>query len=349
MNKSVIISAYKTPGRIEENLETLKGMDVVLTVDSPDSELREILKRYGLKASVSEKRRGKWKALNDAIKLADGDYILFLDSDTLIVDLGVVDGFDGVEIVKEVEGNSPLSKLIRIDYFNMYLISLLASKIGTCLGFNGSAFWIRKDVLLRIGGFKRRINEDTDLGIRFGINGFKYGVSGRAITECPVTLKDWFVQRERWALGGAEALIENFVKIIRKPIMWFPALFIMFPALIGLLINLALPDSLLLKALYLLIIPFGLLSGKAMLIAMYLLYGYHILKNIIVALLTFSIWAIFMIILSKITNYSIDFRYLPVYYFIYSPMWMFVAIIALSKYLFYRLMGFDFTPNNWKV
>ncbi len=349
MKRSVVIAAFQNPGKIEENLRRLEGFEVILAVDDPSSELNEIIRKYDVKATVSDRRRGKWRALNDASELAEGDYILFLDSDTVVLDPGNPDGFDGVEVRKEINSSSMLGKLVEIDYFNMHIISLLASKLGTCLGFNGAAFWIKKEVFREIGGFRRRINEDTDLGVRLGINGHSYGVCGRAMTEHPRNFKEWLSQRERWALGGAEVITENFWKILKKPIMWVPALFLMFPALIGLVINMILPDSLLLKILYFLMVPFGFVSGKVIVILMYLLYGYHLLKNILAGLITFAIWASLMATLSKLTDYSIDLKYLPVYYFIYSPVWMFVALAALVKYLIFRMLGKTVRISNWKV
>ncbi len=349
MKRTVIISAYRDPEKIEENLKRLDDFEIILAVDSPNDELKKIINGDSVKATISDTRRGKWKALNDALRLAEGEYILFLDSDTVLVDPGNPDAWDGAEIRKEVNGDSILGKLVRIDYFNMHLISLLAFKLGTCLGFNGAAFWMKKDVLRRLGGFRRRINEDTDLGVRLGVNGYRYGVCGKAITKCPKTIKEWLAQRERWALGGAEVLTENLWKILRRPIMWIPALFIMFPSLVGLLINLMLPDSLFLKALYFLMAVTGLISGKAVAIAMYLIYSYHLLRNVTAGLITFVIWTVFMVTLSKITRYSIDYKYLPVYYFIYSPIWMFVAVIALVKYIFYRMSGKTIKVGNWKV
>ncbi len=349
MRRSAVIAAFQNPGKIEENLKRLEGFEIILAVDEPDSELNEIIERYNVKATVSEKRRGKWKALNDAAELVKGEYILFLDSDTIILDPGNPYGSDGAEIRKEVNGDSVLGKLIRIDYFSMHLISLLASKLGTCLGFNGAAFWVKKEVFKELGGFRRRINEDTDLGVRLGINGHRYGVCGRAVTEHPKSIREWLSQRERWALGGAEVITENFWKILKKPVMWIPALFLMFPALIGLVINMILPDSLLLKILYFLMVPFGSVSGKAVVILMYILYGYHVVKNMLAGLITFAIWAALMAVLSRLTRYSIDLRYLPVYYFIYSPLWMFVALAALAKYLLFRMLGKNVRVSNWKV
>ncbi len=349
MRLTVIVPAFRNSGKIEENLKRLDGFEVILAADLPDEKLREIIRKEDLKATVSDRRRGKWKALNDAMEIASGEYILFLDSDTVLLDPGDMKKYDGAEVVKEVCGNSFLEKLVRIDYFNMYLISLLASRLGTCLGFNGAAFWIRRDVLKKLGGFRRRINEDTDLGVRFGIYGYRYGVCGRAVTDSPKTIREWLAQRERWALGGAEILMENLWSIIRKPVMWIPSLFIMFPSIIGLFINLILPDSFFLKSLYFFIAVAGLISGKAVAIVMYLVYGYHLLRNITAGMITFGIWAAIMAFLSKITKYSIDLRYLPLYYFIYSPLWMFVAVIALAKYILYRLLGKKVRIENWKV
>ncbi|AIY89329.1 glycosyltransferase [Geoglobus acetivorans] len=349
MKRTVIISAYKHPEKLEENLERLEGFEVILAVDEPDDELLQIIERYGLKATVSHKRRGKWKALNDAVEMAEGEYLLFLDSDTLLINPGNPESFDGLEIKKEVDLDSRLSRLVNIDYFNMYLVSLIAARLGICLGFNGAAFWIRKEVLKKLGGFRRRINEDTDLGIRFGISGYRFGVDGFALTDSPHNIRDWLSQRERWALGGAEVLMENFREIIRKPAMWVPAIVILFPSILPLILGIAIPDGVMFKLLFFILPSFGVISGKMSVLVLYLLYGYHVLRNLILILLTFSVWAALMIVLSKVTGFRIDFRYLPVYYFIYSPMWMSIAIIALARQVLYRIVKRKITLSGWKV
>jgi len=216
--KSAIIVSYRDSSYIEENVKKLisDGFEIIIAVDEPNEEILRIIKEYNLKHTVSNKRRGKWRALNDAVALAEGYHILFIDSDTKILRLDCNYDFDAVDIVKEIEGSSLLERLVNIEYFNMFLTAKIASRFGTCLSLNGAAFGIKKDVLLNLGGFRKRINEDTDLGVRLGLKGYRFGVRGKATTKAPTTFKSCFSQRERWSLGGAEVVIEHIGSILKK-------------------------------------------------------------------------------------------------------------------------------------
>ncbi len=215
MKKSTVLIAYREPGFIEENVKKLmdRGFEIIIAADEPNDEILRIIREYGLKTTISDKRR-KWRALNDAVAIAEGDYIIFVDSDTRIAELEGFEEFDAVEIRKEINASSLIERLANIEYFNMFLTAKIASKLGSCLSLNGAAFGIKKDILLKLGGFRRCINEDTELGVRLGLNGYRVGVYGRAITKSPSSFKDWLVQRERWSLGGAEVRD-------RKPLGYF--------------------------------------------------------------------------------------------------------------------------------
>ena len=185
--KSAVLIAYREPGFIEENVKKLmaKGFEIIVAADEPSGEILRIIRKYGLKATISDKRRGKWGPLNDAVALAEGDYIIFVDSDTRIAELEGFEEFDAVEIRKEINASSLIERLANIEYFNMFLTAKIASKLGSCLSLNGVAFGIKKDVLLKLGRFRRCINEDTDLGVRLELNGYRVGVCRRAITKAP--------------------------------------------------------------------------------------------------------------------------------------------------------------------
>lgn len=351
--KSAILVAYKTAGFIEENIKKLKkmGFEIIIAADEPDEELSRIIREYKPKVSISKKRRGKWKALNDAVDLATGQYLFFIDSDTKIeCDLSnaekLFEECDAIEIRKEVNASSTIEKLVNIDYLNMYVVAVLASRLGTSLGLNGAASGIKRDVLLKLGGFRRKINEDTDLGIRLGVKGYRVGVWGKAITKAPSSLKEWLTQRERWAVGGSDVFIENFSSIIRKPTLWLPALILLFPAIIGLALNMALPDNILFKAMYLIsLIPS--IPSNVLATLLFILYQGHILKNFIAVFLSFLIWAFSMVLISKKTEWRIDYKLLPVYYFIYSPFWMMLCLIALVRVTIARLIGKEIKVRNW--
>ncbi len=349
--RSAVIVAYKNGEFIEDNLRFLikNGYEVVLAVDDPDDDLRTVIDKYGVKATVSRVRRGKWRALNDALKLVSGETILFLDSDTKIIELAETNGKDAVEIRKEVMANSVLERLVGIDYFVMFLTSKLAEKFNSCLSLNGAALVIKRRVLEELGGFRRRINEDTDLGVRLGLKGFKVGVGGRAVTKAPSSFREWFSQRERWSLGGAEAIIENFFKIVKRPRLWIPYLFLFYPAFVGMLFEFLLPDDLVIKLLYLLIPLMVFLSPKLLSIAMLTIFEIHTLKNILAALVSFLIWFLTISVLSRILDYKIDIKLLPLYYFFYSPLWTMICIVAFFRVLISRITGRRISVRGWKV
>ncbi|WP_456468862.1 glycosyltransferase [Archaeoglobus sp.] len=349
--KTVVISTYRDAGYIEENVKMLskRGFEIVITVDDPDEKILNIIQTYRVKASISKERRGKWRALNDALRLASGDQIIFLDSDTVIADLSGLNGCDVVEIVKEVRGETIVEKLVNIDYLVMSLGSKIASKFGSCLGINGSAFVIKKSVIEKLGGFRKRINEDTDLGVRVGLNGFKFAICGRAYTKGPKNFKEWFRQRERWSMGGAEVLVENFLPIILKPKLWIPYLIFFYPAIFGLLVSLMLPESYLFKILYLILPLIAVVSPKLASIAILAVYEIESIRNILAAVISFSAWSALIIAFSKKINYRVEYRLLPVYYFLYSPLWTIVCFISFLRVLLCKIMGKEIEVNGWKI
>ena len=347
--KSAVLIAYKEPGFIEENVRNLtrKGFEVIIAADEPSNEILKIIRKYRLKATISDKRRGKWRALNDAVTIAEGDYVIFVDSDTIIAELEGFEEFDAVEIRKEINASSLMERLANIEYFNMFLTARIASKLGSCLSLNGAAFGIKKDVLLKLGGFRKCINEDTDLGVRLGLNGYRVGVCGKAITRAPSSFKDWLVQRERWSLGGAEVVIENLWSILKRPKLWIPYLFLFYPSIIGLVLGFTLPDSVILKALSL-ILPFMFfVHFKIVSLLLLSIFELHVIRNLIAMFTSFIIWALTVIVLSKKTDYSFELKLLPIYYFIYNPLWTMLCIVALAKVSVSRLTGRELKVEGW--
>lgn len=346
---SVIIAAYKDPGYIEENVQNFKDEEIIVAADKPQLDLLSIIEKYGLKASISTERRGKANSLNDAAQLARGEYLIFIDSDTRVLEVGNLEGFDAAEIRKEVNSSTFMEKLANIDYFNMLITSMLVTRLNSCLSVNGAAICIRRDVLQELGVFRRCINEDTDLGLKLGMYGYNVGVVGRALTKAPSNLKDWLAQRERWGLGGAQVVLENFKSIIRKPKVWIPSLILLYPALIGLTINFLLPASVFLKLLYL-ILPFMLFLPNKVVVALLLaVFEWQVTKNLLTIMVPFFAWLVIVFLLSKKINYNLKARYLPIYFFVYSPLWTAICAVSVVKVAFYKWRGKELTVKDWPV
>lgn len=349
--KTAVITVYKKPCFLRDNVERLKKehFDIVVAADEPDEEVIKIINEYGLKATISEKRRGKWKALNDALKLADGELLLFLDSDTLIYNLSGLNGADVIEILKEVRGESVIERLAAVDYLVMSAGAKVASRLGSCLSVNGAAFLVKRKVVDELGGFRAKINEDTEFGVRAGLRGYRYAVCGRAITSAPKTFKEWLKQRERWSVGGAEVLVENFFEIIRRPRLWIPYLIFFYPAIFGFLVSLILPESYFAKFLYLFLPFIALVSPKLASMAILAVYEMETIRNFLAAILSFFAWSSFVVCLSKKLDYRIELKLLPVYYFIYSPLWAIICFVSLVKVVVIKAAGRKLEVRDWVV
>ncbi len=346
---SVIIAAYKDPGYMEKNVQNFNNEEIIVAADKPQLELISIIEKYNLKASISTERRGKANSLNDAAQLARGEYLVFIDSDTRLLELGDPEGLDAADIRKEVNSSTLMEKLANIDYFNMLITSMLVTRMNSCLSVNGAAICIRRDVLEELGGFRRCINEDTDLGIKLGMYGYNVGVVGRALTKAPSTLREWFAQRERWGLGGAQVVLENFKSIIRKPKVWVPSLILLYPALIGLMINFLLPASIFLKLLYF-ILPFMLFLPNQVVVALLLaVFEWQVTKNLLTIIGPFFVWLFIVFLLSKKINYQLKARYLPIYFFVYSPLWTAICAVSVVKVAIYKWRGKQLAVKNWPV
>lgn len=346
---SVIMAAYKDPGYIEENVCRFSNDEIIIAADQPEPDLISIIEKYNLKATISTERRGKANSLNDAAQLANGDYLIFIDSDTRIVELGNLEGLDAAEIRKDVNCSTLMEKLVNIDYFNMLITSMLVTRLNSCLSVNGAAIAIHRGVLQELGGFRRCINEDTDLGLRLGMYGYDVGVVGRALTESPSSFRDWFAQRERWGLGGAQVVLENFKSIIRKPKVWIPSLILLYPALIGLTINFLLPANLFLKFLYFILPLMLFLPNKVVVALLLAVFEWQVTKNLLTIIGPFFVWSIIVFLLSKKINYQLKAKYLPIYFFVYSPLWTAICAVSVAKVAFYKWKGKRLVVENWPV
>ena len=186
----VFIPVYRESEQLEPLLRTLIAdpypeKEIVVCADEPAGKTDALIAAMGgnVKWRVSAERQGKVNALNAAVAENSCDIILFLDSDIEIRRDGfighVVEGmndFDLIEIKKKIIRDSFVARIVSYDYLSANFTNLLFAKyLGRCLGFNGSAFAIKRGGWGTLNGFGKEICEDLDMATRTYIAGLRFG------------------------------------------------------------------------------------------------------------------------------------------------------------------------------
>jgi len=362
---SVIIPVYRGSELLDDLLRSLmeqsvRAAEVIVVADEPTEETLNTVRKYPVKLIVNENRRGKAHALNAGAREARGDILVFLDADTKIErDFleNVVEEMKSspiLDVKKKILCSGLLSRLVNIDYFNMYISSFFSTRFGTCMGLNGACIAVRREYFFKLGGFRRTITEDVDFGIRAAMGKVRVKISKKAcvLTQSPQSWRAWYKQRERWALGGSLCILEYFNYIIRKPKVWTPILIMHYPAMIHFFASAVIPDALACKLLSFIILTLFLLKLPALVLPVIFIlsFGLIVLKGLLAALITFSVWTCATALGFRITKWGdvkpYDFL---VYYFIYSPLWLFISIKSLAKASVAMLKGKEIKVKDWKV
>lgn len=173
--------------------------------------------------------RGKPAALNEALRVASGELVVFIDADhalranairRLVTPLaaGTAEAVQGRCVVRNGHMNL-LTRLIRLDYTVGYLMDLPArSLVGTC-PIAGSTMALTRAVFDRIGAFSETtLTEDTEFSLRLMQAGIRvaYDVNAVSAELAVSTVRGYIRQRRRWANGHNTVMF----RWLRDPALW---------------------------------------------------------------------------------------------------------------------------------
>ena len=162
---------------------------------------------------------GKAGVLNDALKMATGDYICVYDADAMPENNALY--FLVKEVLKTRNANQNfLTRCInqeivvtqRVHHVGMWNLF----KIGRIPGTN---FIIQTEFVKSIGGWKNgALTEDTDISFKIMQSGklIALAYNSEAFQQEPETLKTYYMQRKRWAKGNYEVVLSNFKHLFGK-------------------------------------------------------------------------------------------------------------------------------------
>jgi len=351
---SVLIPVYRESETLNALLEDLlsdpyRNKEIIVVVDEPTPRMVDLSKRMkdAVKFYFNGTRKGKVKALNEAVNSSSGEILLFLDSDvTLNRDeegflrriADEIRNVDILELKKGVLRDSIVARLVNYDYLGFSFVSWLFSRtLKKCLGFNGAAFAIKREAFKSLGGFRRVISEDLDMGLRSFLAGLQYKFLEdlEVSTRAPRSWSEWFKQRKRWGVGAAQWIKENLhdlsIIVRRYPKILLPSLLFIFPPLPLLLFALLIPEDLYIKAFYitlllastrasLLIPPVALTSASITLI-----------RNMMLSFGSLTVYAMIFYAFSRRMGYPFNPLEFAVFYLIYSPLWFMIVVVSIVR------------------
>lgn len=245
---SVLVPAHNESKVITATVESLLRFDyphdyyeIIVVNDNSKDNSAEILE--GLQKKYPDRKlkvintdaqtggKGKSRALNIALKEAQGEFLAIYDADNtpettalryLVTEITSDDKY-GAVLGKFRTRNKDVNLLTRFINIETLAYQWMAQagrwklfKLSTIPGTN---YIIRRSLVDKIGGWdENALSEDTEVSFRLYLEGYSIKFMPLAVTweQEPQTLKVWFRQRSRWVQGNVYVIIKNLNLIFKK-------------------------------------------------------------------------------------------------------------------------------------
>jgi cellulose synthase/poly-beta-1,6-N-acetylglucosamine synthase-like glycosyltransferase len=365
---SIFVPVYKESDQLEGMLDTLCAQNVskefFVIIDAPTEEFlvkAKALERENVKFIVNHERIGKSNALNSTVPLSTGNILLFLDADVGIPNdpdylrkiIMEMQHTDLLDIKKRVtKDKSFLSKMAYYEYLTFNISAWLASRfMHKCPAVNGAAFAIKREMFEKVHGFRKVVAEDIDIATRAFLQDSRFAYSQDVEVQNVVhgDWRRWFTQRRRWAIGQAlwlkdwyKALFRRFIK---KPQVFLPSLFFLYPSVAVFFLSAVLPSLWMYNGLLFFSLFLSVKFNIALPIFLVSLATADILKVLLISLSGFAATAaVFYGFSRKLGFKEMKLHELFVYYFFYSSIWMIIVVVGHIQVVFGKKAGPD-----WKT
>ena len=237
---SILIPAFNEEDTINGTIEHIAALNypknkleiIIINDGSKDNTnkiIKKAMKKYPFLKLLDKKNSGKADSLNQGIKMAKGELIAVVDSDS----------FPSKNSLKKLTGffNNPqmgaVTSFVTVRNRNVNLLTKIQSLEYMVLGWarklldfvdsvyvtNGPLSVYRKKYVEEVGGFDlTTVTEDIDITWNLLNHDYKTAMclDARVSTEVPSKFKAWFMQRSRWGLGGLQAIAKYKKMFFRK-------------------------------------------------------------------------------------------------------------------------------------
>ena len=242
---TILIAAYNEENGIYNTLSKIKEQDykgkintIVINNNSSDNTVNEVYraaKELNLKnvKCIDEPNPGKFNALNKGLKLANTEYVITLDADTLLHSKAIrylvsrinsapsdIAAVAGSVLVRNSRDNL-LSKIQEWDYFlSIMSIKRMQGLFQGTLVAQGAFSIYKTEIVKSLDGWSDAIGEDIVLTWQMLMKNNRVYFEPLAVsfTDVPTKFSHFYKQRSRWARGMIEGL--RLVKPWQQPNMF---------------------------------------------------------------------------------------------------------------------------------
>jgi len=234
---SILVPAHNEQDTLKGAVASIAALhyhnfEIILIDDKSSDETLAIM--YQLQAQYAERflikvvpialNQGKANALNQGLKVANGVYILGIDSDSILdyqslselvktlnsdAKIGAVAGKPVVRNRTSILGRLQLLEYIGVIDIIKKAQAFLTGRITTV---SGVIVAFRRSALDAVGGWNPAVmTEDIDITWRMYRHGWQVRYEPRAICWIlvPESIRNLIRQRQRWSRGGLEVLVGN--------------------------------------------------------------------------------------------------------------------------------------------
>lgn len=367
MRITALVPVYREPKRAGDIVKKLLAndyaeKDITVIVDGQTTPAIETALdpwRDRITIHYNGEQLGKTESINRVAATIKTDVFLFLDNDIELPDDAQylaklarrMEEYDMVEIPKEAIYRKPVSRMMAIEFLSFAMISSCMAKLAKrSPSMNGAAFASTALLFRQLDGFRAVINEDMDFAARAFQLHATYGYPGelKVRNEVPDTVREWLVQRKRWAMNNITWLKDNFALIIvhlfKTPAIFLSSVLLMLPFITYLGVFFLAKHTgtaFLLPLIFMVSQHYQTLTVLLLWIThAHLITGGGWIATLAGLLVAGFVFAIFARILRFRFN-PIDFLF---YYFIYSPIWGLANAVMLFIVLFKIDINID-----WKI
>lgn len=242
---SFIITAYNEEKVISKKIKNTLSLripsgsiEIIIAADGSDDGTVKIARQYepkGVKILYDNERRGKASAMNRAVLMAAGEYIVFSDANNLFNQEAIIylitplqqDNIGAVCGTKKIikQNNREASKGDSLYWRYESKIKKAESDICTTTALDGEIFAIRKKDYVPIAD--GIINDDSDITFNMINKGknIKYENRAQSYEKASISLSDDYQTKVRMIAGGYQTLIHHGIYLIKNP-GWFSFAFI---------------------------------------------------------------------------------------------------------------------------